>query len=805
MGGLLQDVRFAVRAIRARPGLTLAAALSLGLGIGANTIVFTWMERFVLRPLPAVQGYGRLVAVRTHAPGDQRWSLSYPSFRDWRAQSRTVDLAVSRFFQGGLRSQRGIDRVWAQAVSANYFDVLKVRPLLGRGFHLDEETQAAPVAVLGYGLWRERFAGDSGIVGRSLILNGHPLTVIGVAPPDFGGTIVGLAFDIYFPLTLEPALTGRRSWLEDRGWQSYEGVGRLRDGVTLAQAREELDAVALRVAAESGDPDVKGAYVLPFGELGGPSILRPALSALLGVTVVVLLIACANVASLLLARALARRREIGIRLALGASRWRLVRQLLTESLVLAVLAGGIGLLVAAWGRNLMYAFVPAAPFPINFQLTFTNRVFAFTALLTGVTALCFGLLPALQSSRPQLAASLKDEIGDGRPRRFSLQSGLVIGQLALSVLSLVAAGLFVRSLQSANRVDLGFAAPHQVLLVSTDVTLAGYTDSAAIRVIGNLLERVRAVPGVEAAGAASMVPLGFGGSSSSGTEIEGYTPAPEENTSIERSTVTPGYFEAMGIPILRGRSFGAEDEGGRGNVAIVNQAFVDRYWPGQDPLGRRLRQGGAWLTVVGVARTGKYHDLAEAPNPVVYRVLGEGRDLYLTTHIRVKGAPDDMVPVLRETFAAAGRDIPFLDVRTMAENMGASLFARRMAAWMLAAFGGVALVLSSLGIYGVLSHLVSRRTREIGVRLALGASRGEVMGMVLRRAGRQVAIGLLLGAGLALAAGRLLRSQLLGVSPADPVTYTTIALLLGGVALVASWLPARRAATVDPTVALRAD
>ncbi len=805
MGGLLQDVRFAVRSIRARPGLTLAAALSLGLGIGANTIVFTWMERFVLRPLPGVQGYDRLVQVRTRASEDRSWSLSYPSFRDWRDQSRTLDIAASRFFAGGLRDEHGVSRVWAQAVSASYFQVLQVRPLLGRTFRMDEETGATPVTVLGYSLWRERFDADSAVLGRTLTLNGHPITIIGVAPPGFGGTEMGLAFDLYFPLTLEPLLAGRPSWLENRGWQSYQGVGRLHDGVSLVQARTELDAIAKRVAEANGDQDVRGAFVQEFSDFGGPALMRPALTALLGITAVLLLIACANVASLLLARALSRQREIALRVALGASRWRLVRQLLTESLVLSLLAGVIGLLVAVWGRNVMYAFVPPAPVPISFEIGFTNRVIAFAAALTGLTALLFGLLPALRASRPDLVGSLKDEIGEGRPRRFSLQGGLVVAQLALSVLSLVAAGLFVRSLQSANAIDLGFTAPDSVLLVGTDLSLAGYSDSAAVRVMGVLLERVRAVPGVAAAGAASMVPLGFGGTNSSGTEIEGYTPAKDENTSINRSSVTTGYFEAMGIPIVRGRSFERPDEGGGTHVVIVNQAFADRYWPGLDPIGRRLRQGGEWLNVVGVTSTGKYGALNEAPTPVVYRVLGEGRDFLLTTHIRLTRSPRAMVPELRAAFAAVGRDIPFLDVRTMAEHMGASMFTRRMAAWMLAAFGGVALVLSSLGIYGVLTHLVSRRTREIGVRLALGASRGEVMGMVLRRAGRQVAAGLVFGAGLAFAAGRLLQSQLLGVSPADPPTYLSIGLLLAGVALVASWLPARRAARVDPMVALRCD
>jgi predicted permease len=643
------------------------------------------------------------------------------------------------------------------------------------------------------------------VIGRSFTLNGHPVTVIGVAPPGFGGAEMGLSFDLYFPLTLEPLLAGRPSWLENRGWMSYQAVARLRDGVTIAQARTELDAIAKRVAQANGENEVRGAFVRPFGETGGPAIMRPALSALLGITAVLLLIACANVASLLLARALARRREIGVRLALGASRSRLVRQLLTESLVLALLAGILGMLVALWGRNVMYAFVPPAPVPVSFEIQITDRVLVFAGGLTLLTALLFGLLPALRASRPDLVATLKDEIGQGRPTRFNLQSGLVVAQLALSVLSLVAAGLFVQSLRSANRIQVGFTAPDSVLLVSTDLSLAGYRDTAALRVMGLLLDRVREVPGVSAAGSASIVPLGFGGTSSSSTEIEGYTPGPDENTSLSRSSVTPGYFEAMGIPIVQGRSFNQADEGGRTNVAIVNQAFADRYWPGKDPLGRRIRQGSEWLTVVGITQTGKYRRLDEPPTPVVYRVLGEGRDFLQTTHIRLSRPLREMVPALRAAFGEVGKDIPFLDVRTMEEHMGASMFTQRMAAWMLGVFGGVALVLSSIGIYGVLTHLVNRRRREIGVRLALGASRREVMRMVLTRAGRQVAAGLLVGGGLALAVGRLLHSQLLGVSPADPLTYGSIALILSGVALLASWLPARRAAQVDPIVALRSE
>jgi predicted permease len=560
------------------------------------------------------------------------------------------------------------------------------------------------------------------------------------------------------------------------------------------------------VAKANGDTDVLGAWVNPFGDHGGPAVMRPALLALLGITGLVLLIACTNVASILLARALVRRRETGLRIALGASRTRLVRQHLTESLLLAGMAGLVAIVVATWGRDLMYAFVPPAPVPISFRMALNYRVIGFTAGVTLLTAVMFGLLPALQSSRLDLVGSLKDEIGAGVRGRSRMLGTIIIAQIALSVVSLVAAGLFIRSLQGSNRVEVGFRDPKHVLLVTTDLTLAGYADSAAVVTIGRLLDRIRTVPGVEAAGAATMVPLGFGGSSSSTAEIEGYQAGPDENLSIDRSTVTPGYFEAMGIPLTRGRAFAETDRPGVTlPVAVVNEAFAERYWPGKDPIGRRLRQGGEWLTVVGIARQGKYQQLNEEPLPVVYQLLGQRNDLYLTTHIRTRGDPQLLTGALRAAFAEVGRGIPFLDAHTMAEHMGASVFAQRMAAWMLSAFGATALLLSGLGIYGMLSHLVGRRTREIGLRIALGADRGSVMGLVVGIAMRRVLIGLAVGVVLGLATGQLIRSQLLGISPRDPLVLASITLLLGVVALVASWLPARRAAHVDPMVALRTE
>jgi len=801
---LLQDLRFGLRSLRKRPGLTLVAIASLGLGIGANTTVFTWMNTFVLRPLPAVPEFNRIVAIHTHAPGDASWSVSYPNLRDWRAQSRSLDIAAAAMGQLGLRGQDGtIERTWTGMASGNYFDVLGVRPALGRLLTLRDEDQRAPVVVLGYAYWQRRFAGDSAIVGRQLELNGHVLEVIGVAAPRFGGTTIGLQFDAYAPVTLVPTLIGL-SGMEGRGNEFLDGVGRIRAGWTLAQARQELDALAKRVAAANGDDDARnGVFVKPLADEGAASFLKPVLIALLGVTALVLLIACANVANLLLARAIARRREIGIRLALGAGRWRLIRQLLTESLVLGLLAGGVGVFVAYWSRDALARMLPPAPFPINLAFTVDGRVLLFALAAALAATMVFGLFPALQASNPALIPTLKDEIGGGPAHRSRLQSALVISQVALSLVSLVCAGLFLRSLQASRNADVGFTGPEHVLLVSTDLHLAGVPDSQRVALASQLLDRLRAVPGIEAASLAMASPLGFGGAASWGTAPEGYVPQRGENMSIEYFEVGSDYFRAMGIPVLRGRGIERGDAAGALEVAVVNERFVQRFWPGQDGIGRRLRRGGIWRTVVGVAKQGKYHTLTEPARAMVYAPFAQEPRNDFDVVVRATGDPRSLTRAVHQAFHETNPDLPFLDVRTMAEHMQAALFVQSVGATMLAAFGAMALLLAAIGMFGVLSYHVSQRTREIGVRVALGAGRREVVGMVVGRATRLVAVGLAAGLALAVGAGELLRSQLIGVGPRDPLTFIGIALLLALVALGASWLPARRAARVDPMVALR--
>jgi putative ABC transport system permease protein len=807
MASLLQDLRYGLRALRQNPGITAVAVVSLALAIGANTTVFTWMDRFVLQPLPGVAGAAQMVHVNTRAPGGDEWSVSIPVFKDWRAGCTTMELAARTFTQLGLKNGEQTDRVFASGVSDNFFQVLRVRPFLGRYFQAGEDDAQAPLVVLGYSFWVRHFRADSSIIGRTLVLNGHGLTVIGVAPPRFGGADVGLNFDLYYPMQIRHVLTGSLDPRARRGWQFLDVVGRLRPGVTFVQAQTELQAVAVRASVAAGsDADRGGAVLSRYSDREAGQFLKPVFTALLGITGVILLIACANVANLLLARAAARRREIAVRLAMGATRGRLVRQLLTESLVLGLVAGIAGLLIAFWGRDLLAGFVPPAAAPINIDFQVNAAVLGFALGVSLVTAALFGLMPALQASSPALVPALKDEIGSGPAHHGRLQSALVVTQVALSLVSLVCAGLFARSLQQARRVDVGFTTPEQVLLIDSDLSPGGFfaADSLAIPMLNRLLENVRAVPGVAAASIGDQVPLGFGGGGSSSAVVEGYTPRPDENMSIDLQTVGDDYFRAMGIPIVAGRPIEARDLApGAPRVIVVNQAFARRFWPGLDPIGRRVNQGRDWSTVIGVARDGKYRQLNEVPHAFTFFPYTQDRPRSFTVHVRATGDPKALTAPLRRAFAAASGDLPFLDVRTMAEHMQAAMFAQKLGAYMLAGFGALALLLSSIGIYGVMAYAVSRRTREIGVRVALGAARRDVIGMVVGRAMRIAGLGLLIGAGAALGAGQLLRSQLLGISPRDPAVYAVIALLLGTVAFVASWLPARRAAAVDPLVALR--
>jgi len=807
MESLLQDIRYALRGLRKTPGFAIVAVLTIGLGVGVNTTVFGWMRTLVLRPFPGVERPDRLVSLATSPPGsDERWSISYPGFGDWREGTRAFEgMAVAHVEQLGLRLDGPPERVWGQLVSADFFDVVSVRPQLGRTFRPEEEPAAAPVAVISHRLWQRVFGGERNIVGRHVLLNGTDVTIVGVAPERFGGLFPGLAFDIWVPVTLQPSLRPvRHGGVGQRGERWLQAFARLREGVSLEQARSDLAAVQLRLS--DANPEERGftASVVRLRESGPSAQLVPLMTALFGVTVLVLLIACANLAGLLLARASARTREIGIRLAVGAGRGRLVRQLLTESVVIAAAGGVVGVVFAVWAQDLILLLLPSASLPLGLDFAFEPALPLFALGAAVLTGLAFGLVPALRSSRPDLVVALKSG-SDGPGGRLRAQGALVAGEIALCVVALACAGLFVRGLRQAQRVDPGFRDPDRVLLVSTDFALAGHGDSTGQALADRLLEGVRALPGVSAATFASIVPLGFGGGESDYTAVEGYTPAPRENTIVAFNNVAADYFGTLGIPIVRGRGIERRDTREALPVAVVNEAFVRRYFAGADPLGRQVRQDGRSMTVVGVARDGKYVSLAEAPQPLVFRPYAQHYVPYLTLHVRAAADPRRLEQALRGVFERTDPTLPFLDVRTMREHMGVVLLFQRVGAWLLSAFGALALALGAVGLYGLLAFTVGQRTREIGVRIAVGASRRDVIALVVGGAARLAAVGLAVGVLLAAGAARLLRSQIFGVSPLDPVTFVSVIVLLAAVALLAAWLPARRAAKVDPIIALQAE
>ncbi len=809
MNTVWQDVRFGWRMLVKQPAVTLIVALSIALGVGANTIVFTWMQSLILNPFPTVEAADRLVGINS-ATANGRVSgmppISYPTYLDWRAATQSLEQFVAysteRFNVRSAGEVQG-EAIWGQMVSGNYFDALRVRPTLGRTFYPDEEGKAAPVAVISHKLWQRKFNGETSVINRSMMLNGTEVTIIGVAPPGFNGLLVGLGFDLWTPVTLQPLLTSRGNRLTQRGDSWLQAFGRLRDGVTVEQAKEEMLRVSRQISEAQGETPVVLAAVRRLREQFLGSLLFSLFSGLLVITALVLLTACANVANLLLARAVSRQKEISIRLALGANRWQIVRQLLAESILLASMGGLLGFLLALWAKDVFALFVPPVPLPVALTINMDMRVIGFAFLITLLTAVIFGLTPALRASKPELVAALKDEGRGATAASSKLRNALVVAQVALSLVALICAGLFLRSLQNAQTMELGFAAPEKVLLVSTDLNLAGLDETKGLATVDRLLETVRALPGVEAASFSTMVPLGFGGHSYSGTTVEGYTPPTDERISTERVIVSDDYFETMGIAIVAGRSLARQDRNATQRVVVVNETFAKRFWEGQDPIGKRLDHGAGWATVVGVAKDSLYSDLGEAPTSVVYSALPQRYATGLTLHLRTTNDPKLLIERLRKEFAAINVNLPFLDPRTLAEHISASSFVQFIGASMLSVFGVMALTLAAIGIYGMLSYLVAQRRRELGIRLALGASPQIVMRLIIGQGLRLTLIGLLLGGGIAFLLARLLQSQLVEIGAGDPLTFMMTAALVTLVALLACYLPARRAAKVDALVALR--
>jgi predicted permease len=813
MGNLSQDLRYGARMLLKRPGLSVIAVITLALGIGANTAIFSLVNTVLLRPLP-VDRPEQLVSLNTaSATGEAFPTLSYPNYRDYRDRNEVLDgLLCYRFSPVSLSNNGVNERLWGYLVSGNYFDVLGVKPALGRFFTQEDDKSpgAHPVTVLTYTCWQKRFAGSPDAIGKTVIVNGRSFSVIGIAQPGFYGSEISYVPEMWFPVMMLTQIEPGNDYLESRDTSNWFAQGRLKTGVTTSQAEAALKSIAAQLASEYPNENENTTIELSPPGLFGAFMRGPILGfagVLMAVVGLVLLLACTNLANLLLARATERRKEIAIRLAIGASRRRLIRQLLTESVLLATLGGAIGLALAYWLVGAMTGLKPPLDIPLSTDLHIDYRVLLFTAAVSLLTGVVFGLLPALQATRPDLVPALKDETSIGGYRRSWLRNGLVVFQVSLSLLLLICAGLVLRGLQRAQLLNPGFV-PHHAIEMSFDLSLQGYDDSRSKEFKRNLLERVRSLPGVEYSGLSNFVPLSMNINNNS---IFPEGAPPERGANIPTamtSRASPGFIAALGVDLLQGRDFIEQNLENRQREAVINETFARRFWPGQSAVGKRFSvesATGPWLDVVGVMRDGKYFSLSEEPTPFVYISLRPESGSYLTMVVRTASEPQSVIGALRGEFQRLDANLPVYSVKTMTEHMALPLFPARVAAMLLGSFGILALILAAIGIFGVMSYSVSQRTREIGIRMALGASGPGIVKLVVGQGLRLIVLGMGIGLVAAFAGTRLMSALLYGVSATDSVTFAVIALLLISVALLACYLPGRRATKVDPMVALRCE
>jgi predicted permease len=800
------------------PGITIVAVLALALGIGANTAIFSGVSAFLFRPLPVPEPDQLIRPFEVTEDRGSTDSFSYPDFADYRDQSTLFEgLVAEDMIQAAVSSENQNDVIWGEAVSGNYFDVLRVKPVLGRTFAPDEDKTpgAHAVVVIGHSLWRRRFASDPNIVGKTIDLNNRSYNVIGVAPESFKGSKFGLSLDFWAPMMMDEELGRSPKLLSDRNSHWMSMIGRLKPGVTRAQASAEMSAIAQRLNQAYPNERTSATRVVVRTEIDGrwdeaATIMKSGSAIAMAIVGLILLIACANVANLLLARAASRRKEIGVRLALGASRARLIRQLLTESSLLSVLGGGFGLLLAYWVTGLMQGFVPSLPYNIVSDFfALDARALLFTLIVSLATGIVFGLAPAWHASNPEIVPVLKGDANgrqSGKRRRLSLRNSLVVTQVALSLVVLVCGGLFIKSFRNAQKMDPGFS-PAGVLLVSLNPELIGYDEEQTRSFFREIVERSASLPGVEAASVAHLVPLGDSSNSSGPILKEGETLAPgSAGRDIMNTVVSAGLFKTLKIPMVAGRDFDERDRKGVPRVIIVNERMAQILWPGESAIGKHIFIGSGSsdpIEVVGVVKTGKYRNLAEDPKPYYYSPMAQRRSGGMTLMVRTAGDPRNLVGAIRHEVETIDRRIPLFAIKTMDEHMTWALWGPNMAATMALWFGVVALLLSAVGLYSVMAYVVSQRTREVGIRMALGAKRGDVLKLIASQGMKLATIGVAIGLVLSLALSRALSSVLIGVSAYDAMTFITVPLLLGGVALLACLAPARRATKVNPLVALR--
>jgi putative ABC transport system permease protein len=808
----MKDLHYAIRMMAKAPGYAAITILTLALGIGANTTIFSWINASLLNPVPGLANPREVVALSLSPDAANPFPFTYPDLEAMRdGQQSFTGLTAVNVVAMSLTGAGKPERVWGMLTSANYFDVLGVQPTMGRTFSPDEDTRpgGAPVVVISYRMWQTHFGGRPDVVGQTMDLNEHRYTIIGVTPAIFQGSQTGIRADLFVPVMMESLIVPQGDLLHDHHYFWLFVLGRLKPAVTLQQAQEELTLRLKPEVASYPDEhrghDIVTVYPLwrsPFGANAFFSTLLPMLMAISGF---VLLLACANVANLMLVRGMARRREIAIRVSLGASRWRLTRQLLLESMVLALAGGAIAMLMTVWTSGSLMRFVPEMDFPVFLSIEADRTVLVAALVISLLTGILFGILPALRGSREAPIHVLKEEAGSASSgfRKARLTSGLVVMQIALSVLLLICAGLFVRSLISAQQINPGFN-PHNIFMANYDLFTAGYTEPAGIEFHRELLRRVEGLPGVQSVMLTTRSPLTFGGGSTS-VKPDGYVPPPNVSMETQVAIVSPKYFQTMQIPLQTGRDFTTQDDKDNRRVVIVNETFVDRYWPGQEAIGKHLISDltNESFTVIGIARNSKYNQLNEAPTPFVYLPLYQVYRGGVTLNARVAGDPLAAGRSIEKTVHDLNADIVVFGITTLETQQQIATISQRIGGTFVGAFGLLALVLAAVGIYGVTSYTTRQRTHEIGIRMALGAGRREILRLILGRGMVLTFLGLVLGLALSFGITRFMKSLLLGISSTDVLTFLGVSLLLGVVVLVACFIPARRAMRVDPNLALR--
>jgi macrolide transport system ATP-binding/permease protein len=809
----LQDLRFGVRMLRRSPGFAILAILCLTLGIGTNAAVFSWIEGTLIRPYPLVAHQDRMFALTGTTRGTtESDGLSYPDFLDLEKNSTLFEsFIVDRIMGTTLSVGDRAERASGGIVSANYFDALGVRPILGRGFRPEEGTgrNAHPVTIISYLTWQDRYKGDPEIIGKTQYLNGVQHTIIGVAPEKFHGTFIGYSFNFWVPTSMQETFDSTGYKLEDRGARWIEAYTFLKPGVTRQQAQAELSAIAQRLENDFPETNRGQGFELfplwktPFNAVGN---LSPTLAITTGVAFFVLLIACANVSNLLLARSLLRRHEITMRLALGAGRRRLVKQLFTEGLLLSVIAAAGGIMVAYWCRNALVLVSPSRTpgITIDYPGQLDWRVLALSVAVCIGSTILFALIPAIQASHVDLSGALKSEGsgvvgGSGRSR---LRSVLVFVQVALSFVLIAGTGLLLRSLVQMQNSDPGFST-RNVVVSAADLFSAGYKPDRAKIFYEQLLEHIRTLPGVQSAALARVRPFSYAGYSSAPLEIEGYQPPRNEQVAADYNQVGEEYFSAIGIPIVTGREFTRNDDENAPPVAIVNETMAVKYWPGKSVIGQRLKVKDKWMEVVGLAKDSKYQTMLEAPKPFFYVPVRQNFFVQNGFIIRTDQSAAAIMNGLGREIHALDPNLAPLDTISLQEQVDRMSYTQRLAVALLAIFGGMALFLAAIGLYAVMSYSVSQSTRELGLRMALGAGAGDLLRLVISRGIRLTTAGVAIGAIAALTLTRLMGNLLYKVSPRDPLAFAVALIVMLSVASIACFLPAWRATRIDPVRALR--